>query len=420
MAAPIAFVYGNCVFAQGLDDGWAAFAVQVSSYAWLSEEGKRARFLALIGALEAIEADVQILRVCRRWSLERYTRALREQNAVLAGDGTRAAGYERYVEEQVRRLGDVGTAQVALFLLVSLREPERDVASYVSRAAAQHPREWWAGLKRDARTARQADPERVRARAGEGSSRPRACTPRGLPAGASGPWRGAAVAGAQGLLPGARASRWSTVCTSRVRSCSSATERRVLAPLEGDVMRWADGYVEHPRPRREDRIRARHQLAGAPRDGRAAGADAVPRGALELMFAPVESLPFGVDLSLNARFLPNELALRIARRRIQDADQIVRAESDGEQGVSDLGYERTQEARDLLAYLQASSRPPLLRATLAIAVGAALEEELEARVEMCRRAYGEIRLHRPLGDQLQLFFQHLPASAPGSPATTTR
>ena len=89
------------------------------------------------------------------------------------------------------------------------------------------------------------------------------------------------------------------------------------------------------------------------------------------MFAPPESLPFPIDLSLNARFLPNELALRIARRRIQDADQILRAESDGEQGVSDLGYERTQEARDLLAYLQASSRPPLLRATLAVAVGAA-------------------------------------------------
>ena len=28
---------------------------------------------------------------------------------------------------------------------------------------------------------------------------------------------------------------------------------------------------------------------------------------------------------------------------------------------------------------------------------------------MCRRAYGEIRLHRPLGDQMQLFLQQLPA-----------
>jgi hypothetical protein len=122
----------------------------------------------------------------------------------------------------------------------------------------------------------------------------------------------------------------------------------------------------------------------------------------------VESLPFALDLSLNARFLPNELALRIARRGIQDADQIVRAESDGDQGVSDLGYQRTQEARDLLAHLQASSRPPLLRATLSVAVAASSEEELAERVEMCRRAYGEIRLHRPLGDQLALFLQHLP------------
>src|SRR5205814_4939877 len=93
------------------------------------------------------------------------------------------------------------------------------------------------------------------------------------------------------------------------------------------------------------------------------------RGA-ELMFAPPESLPFAIDLSLNARFLPNALALRVARKRIQDADQIVRAEAEGEQGVSDLGYARTQEARDLLSYLQAASRPPLLRATLAIAVSA--------------------------------------------------
>ena len=133
-----------------------------------------------------------------------------------------------------------------------------------------------------------------------------------------------------------------------------------------------------------------------------------PGPRVELMFAAAESLPFGIDLSLNARFLPNELALRIARRRIQDADQILRAESDGEQGATDLGFRRTQEARDLLTYLQSSSRPPLLRATLAIAIAARCEAELEERIEMCRRAYGEIRLHRPLGEQLQLFCQHLP------------
>ena len=96
------------------------------------------------------------------------------------------------------------------------------------------------------------------------------------------------------------------------------------------------------------------------------------------MFAPAESLPFAIDVSLNARFLPNELAVRIARRRVQDADQILRAESEGEQGASDLGLDRTQEARDLLSYLQAASHPPLLRATLSIAVAAGSEERARA------------------------------------------
>src|ERR1700730_10691535 len=76
MRAPIGFVYGNCVFGDGLGDGWAAFAVEVSAYQWLSVDGKRARLLSLLGAVEAIEADVQILRVGRRWEVERYSREL--------------------------------------------------------------------------------------------------------------------------------------------------------------------------------------------------------------------------------------------------------------------------------------------------------------------------------------------------------
>ena len=68
MRPPISFVYGNCVFGGSLDDCWAAFSVQAASYQWLSEDGKRGRFLELLGAIEAIEADLQILRVSRRWA----------------------------------------------------------------------------------------------------------------------------------------------------------------------------------------------------------------------------------------------------------------------------------------------------------------------------------------------------------------
>ncbi len=408
MSAPITFVYGNCVFARGLDDAWAAFAVPASSYAWLSEEGKRARFLALIAALEAVEADVQILRVCRRWELDRYAQALREESESWSSSAAaHAPARERYIEEHVRRLDDVGMAQPAVFILVSLRDPERDVASYVSRAAAQHPQEWWQGLRRalalrDRRVLSVAELERARTRADQAHARLADFLPVRQARGVELQWlvRRAFCRGlGEPLLDGLHEPR------------ALVFERNgeaVLAPLEGDVLRWADGYVEN----RGRSLKIESELGTSWQAQLVLGAlpelMQFPGARAELMFAPAESLPFGIDLSLNARFLPNELAMRIARRRIQDADQIVRAESGGEQGVSDLGYERTQEARDLLAYLQASSKPPLLRATLAVAVAAADEEELEERVEMCRRAYGEIRLHRPLGDQLQLFFQHLP------------
>jgi len=407
--SPIAFVYGNCVFAQGLDDAWAAFAVEVSSYAWLSEEGKRTRFLSLLGALEAIEADVQILRVCRRWQLRRYVREMSGEHGPEGGSPwPHARTRRRYVEEHGRRLGEIGQAQPTVFLLVSLRDPERDIASYISKAAERHPRDLVGALGRalsvrDRRLLNASELERARVRADQAHARVAGLVP----------VRQARTVELQWLVRRAFCRGLGEPVVDGLHEPRALVFERnneaVLAPLEGDVMRWMDGYVEH----RGRALKIESELGTSWQAQLVTGAlperVQFPGARAELMFAPAESLPFGIDLSLNARYLPNELALRIARRRIQDADQIVRAESDGEQGVSDLGYERTQEARDLLAYLQASSRPPLLRATLAIAVAASAPEQLEERVEMCRQAYGEIRLHRPLGDQLALFMQHLPA-----------
>ena len=239
MGAPIAFVYGNCVFAEGLDDAWAAFAVQVSSYAWLSEEGKRARFLALLGALEAIEADVQILRVCRRWGLERYAGALREQFDAAGASGAdgHADSRERYIAEHVSRLGEVGAAQPALFLFVSLRDPERDIASYVSRAAGQHPTEWWRGLRRalaprDGRVLSANELERVRVRADHVHARLEDFLPVRAARGIELQWlvRRAYCRGlGEPVVDGLHEPR------------ALVFERNgeaLLAPLEGDVMRW--------------------------------------------------------------------------------------------------------------------------------------------------------------------------------------
>jgi hypothetical protein len=446
MKQPIACVYGNCVFSGGLDDGWAAFAVQTSSYQWLTEDAKRTRLLELLGAIEAIEADLQIIRVARRWERDRYVRELADAgeagvgksstgvgkaagvgkvsagvgkaagDAGETGDAGEAAGTgtdthararNAYLREHQRHLQDVGGAMPAVFLLVSLRDPERDVAAYVSQAAESEPRQWLAGLRRalsptDRRMLSVADLERARVRADQAHARLADYLPVRPAHGVELQWlvRRAFCRGlGEPPIDGLHEPR---------ALVFERNGQAQLAPLEGDVLRWMDSYVEHE----GRRLRIESELGTSWQAHLVLGAlperASFPGARVELMFAPVESLPFGVDLSLNARYLPNGLALRIARRRIQDADQILRAESDGEQGVSDLGYQRTQEARDLLGYLQAASRPPLLRATLAIAIGARDEHELEQRVETVRRAYGEIHLHRPLGDQLRLFAQALP------------
>ncbi|HTQ68393.1 MAG TPA: ATP-binding protein [Solirubrobacteraceae bacterium] len=408
MRAPIAFVYGNCVFASGLDDGWAAFRVQTSAYAWSSDSEKRSRLVGLVGALETLGADLQVLRVSRTWGLRRYEEEMGARAPGAAGSaGGPPRARERYVREQARRLEGTEPSHAVVFILASLREPERDVASFLSGVATRHPRT----IVEEVRRA--LSPRARRLMSVEELERARAAADR----------IHARIADFLDVRPARMVElQW----LIRRGFCRGVGEphvdglhepralafecngKAVLAPLEGDVMRWSDCIVEH-------RGRA---LVVESELGRSWQAQLVlgalpervdfPGARAELMFAPVEGLPFAIDLSLNARFLPNELAIRIARRRVQDADQIVRAESEGEQGASDLGLERTQEARDLLSYLQASSRPPLLRATVAIAVGAPTEPELERRVEMCRRAYGEVRLHRPLGDQLQLFLQQLP------------
>ena len=405
MRAPIAFVYGNCVFGEDLSDAWAAFAVPLESYEWLAIEEKRARFVALVGALESAEADVQILRVSDHCN---HSHCSLEESSQPASEGTRRIEEQRrYVSSQLAELESREATTSALYLLVSLREPELDVASFVSRAAAQRPSEWLAAVRRNLlgqgrKMISAGELERVRVRADRAHARLADFLP-------VRPARGVEL---QWLIRRAFCRGLGEPEVDGLHEPSALIFERngeaLLAPLEGDVLRWLDSEIEQ----RSRSLRVESELGVSCQALLTLGAvpeiAGFPGHRAELMFAPPEALPFAVDISVTARFLPNELALRLARRKIQDADQILRAEAGGEQGASDLGYERTREARDLLAHLQASRRPPLLRATIGIAVGAPSERELESRIELARRAYGEVRLHRPLGEQLQLFIQHLP------------
>ncbi len=398
---PISFVYGNCVL--GSCGPWALFALAPYSYATLPTERKRERFARLLSAVESLESDVQILRVARGW-------VPRPEFELLARDhaSPHAPALESYLAAQLAALEQESRGgAAAVYLAVSLDRPQRDVGAFVSELGERSPRELLKGLGRTLRlgSARQlacAELERLRLRADEVHAR--------LVANVDA--RPARTVEVQWLVRRAFCRALGEPQVDGLHDPQALVFERngeaVLAPLTADVLRWTESYVEH----RGRLLRVESELGVSWQAQLVAGAlpesASFPSSRLELMFATVESLPFAVDLTLCARYLSNGLAMRLVRRRVQDADEIARAEAGGDQGVSDRGYERTQQARDLLSYLQSASHPPLLRATLTATVSAASPDDLEARVEAVRRSFGEVHLHRPLGDQLRLFVATLP------------
>jgi hypothetical protein len=402
MRPPLTFAYGHCLFGSGLDDPWALFAVGTRSYALLPNDEKREQWLSLLGALESLQADVQILRVSSGPDPARFL-----EEELASGRSPHARTRERYLRAQAEHLEAVGSARPRVFVAVSLRPPAQDVSAFLSDALERHPRGWLTAVRDglaigDRRTLSAEELERLRVLADRAHARL-------VDFVAARPARAQEV---QWLVRRAFCRALGEPSVDGLHEPQALVFERngraLLEPLEGDVIRWMDGLVEH----RGRALRIDSERGTSWQTLLVAGAlpeqVAFPSTRLELMFAPVESLPFAVDLSLTARHLPNALAARLTRRRIQDADQIARAESEGEQGMTDEGYDRTQLARDLLAYLQSASRPPLLRASLGVAVAATDPDELERRVELCRRAFGEVALHRPLGDQLALFMAHIP------------
>jgi hypothetical protein len=383
------------------------FALESYSYETLSRERKSQRFAQLLGAIEALEADIQLIRVGQLWDSSAYAEALDREYR-----GPHPEAHERYTADQRSAFGEASASDPLIYLAVSLEPPRCDIGGFVSSLAERRPRDLLDSLRTavrwtDRRLLAVSELERLRLRADEAHARIAGFVES----------RPARTADVQWLVRRGFCRALGEPMIDELHAPQAVIFERngsaVLAPLEADVMRWCDSYVEH----RGRLLRVESELGVSWQAHLVAGAfperAVFPSVRLELMFSPPESLPFPIDLALTARLLPNDLASRLVRRRVQDADEIARAEAAGDQGVSDRGYDRTQEARDLLGYLQSTSRPPLLRATLAIAVGAASEEELERRVESCRRAYGEVRLHRPIGDQLRLFAHHVPGQRSG-------
>jgi hypothetical protein len=135
---------------------------------------------------------------------------------------------------------------------------------------------------------------------------------------------------------------------------------------------------------------------------------AFPGPTAELLHAPLEQVDFPVDVVVHARWVGNREALAQVRRRIVDVDHAWREQAEGAlAGPGLLAEDDRLLAREYEAALQGSARPPMLYASISLAVGAPTRDELERRVQALRERYGEVELHRPRGLQHQLFFDHL-------------
>jgi hypothetical protein len=143
--------------------------------------------------------------------------------------------------------------------------------------------------------------------------------------------------------------------------------------------------------------------------GALADAPEFPGSTAEVLFAPLEAVGFPADAVVHARWLGNRQALAQVRKRIADVEHAYHEQVQGAaHGPSLLAGEDRVLAREYEAQLQAGGQPPMLYASIGLAVGAGTEEELERRVAALKEQYGDITLHRPVGLQREMFFEHLP------------
>ena len=391
--APLTFAWRNVLFGRDASDAWALFRLTTTSYTGLPTQAK-VELLSQVAAFAcAVEADFQLLRVTRSWSAEDYVRSAQ----ALCDPDHVQDGFDRLLDDHLAALGDAAPLRPEVFIAIAL-------------GGGAYSGGWLNVLRRsfglaDARglTQRRLDEvldleRRAHDRLGDFLDADRASTSelqwlirRAAQRGLSEPWVD---------------EFWRP--QALVLDAADVDGGRRFVPSRADILRLLDDPMTLYRDRVV--IGDSHQavlVAGAlPEKTGFPGPEA------ELLFAPLESVGFAVDACFAARWVPNDTALSMVRRKIVDADNAFTEESHGDHGPTSRTAARPDLARELEEQLTATDRPPLLRGQLSLAVGAPTVELLDDRVRLLRREFSPIALHRPKDVQQQLWVSHLPAQLP--------
>jgi hypothetical protein len=400
---PLRYIRQNLVFGRGGETA-AVYRIETVSYPFLLAAEKWRQLRRLERWATLVGADFSLYRVQRAYPADRYAA---DAGALLDGRGQASASFAEYLRGHERRLRSLASHVPELYAVVSLGEPAvegfaRGVVRSVDRArrrledlagvAAAQPisgQELEALALAEQRVFEQlrAALPCVRATTRELEWLLRRVELRGI--------------GEPRLDP-----RWEPDAL-----VISAPDGGVAyEPLEHDLWRCCNAPIAEPRggPARivvESEHGDSHQAFLCL--GELADAPEFPGPAAELLFAPLEAVPFPVDAVVHARWVGNRDALAQVRRRITDVENVYRDQAQGDHGPGLLAEEDRLLAREYEAVLQGSGHPPMLYASIGFAVGAPSSEELERRVTALRDECGDLRLYRPRGIQSWLYAEHL-------------
>lgn len=403
MKQPISFAYRNIVFGESVTDAWAVYRLQMTSYAGLTATAKGAVLARLASFAHGIGADFSLLRVARPWSVENYAIGVQTTTDVRH---VRREPLDRYLVRQQRQLQARSAQTPEVYVSVRLpRERPSGVVDDVIRSSLHRIR---GGLDRpDPRMLSERRLERLLA--GEETTFARALEYLDC--------ERAAADELQWLIRRAFCrSLGDPLIDQRfapqalVFNAPEAEGGARYRPLEVDVLRLFESPINiEPRSLRiESELGESHQAMLCV--GALPGVVRFPGQSAELLFAPLEAVDFPVDACFSARYVQNEDAVRLVRRRVIARQHHWSGRRHGDLGPTASG-ERPQVARELEQYLRSGTLAPLLLAGISLCVSAPTQTQLEERVERLRDQYGVVKLHRPLGDQLRLFVTHLPAQA---------
>lgn len=400
---PLRYARQNLLVGHG-GEAAALYRAQTISYSFLptSEKWRRLGRLELFATL--VGADFSLWRVQRSYPAGRYAAELSGACDPAHAD---PGAWRAFLVEQEDRLRGLDSHLPEVYVAVSLGEPSRGVIGSLGRARRRLEEVAGVGAAAPLRGSELSElaiaEERVYSRLAGALGLRRAHT-------SELQWllrRGATRGVAEPELEGA----WEPDALVLGHGADLSYE-----PLESDLWRLAaEPMVEDAGepPSLEVQAESGPTYQAMLCAGTLAEEAEFP-GAAELLFDPPEGAGFAVDAVLHARWIGNRDALAQTRKRILDVEHAYREATRGHGGPGWQSEEDRELAREFESILQSSAHPPMLRASLGLALGAPTRGELERRVGLIRERFGDVALHRPRGLQHRLYFEHLPRTDGGS------